>query len=159
MTTNAIDRARLLTTAFAIAALAAFGACQKQRSANGEVSRNWVPAKQDNYMGVPAAEVQAAVQKRLTAKAVAPTTADHWNHVRKLYASFGQSLLWLDGKGVHQPRVTALLDRIATADSDAMRLDAFPLSELNRSLSALGDKPTADQLADADVLLTAAYVT
>ncbi|HEX4681492.1 MAG TPA: L,D-transpeptidase family protein, partial [Gemmatimonadaceae bacterium] len=115
--------------------------------------------KQDTYMGVPAADVQAAIQKRLTAKPVSPTTTDQWNHVKKLYTGFGQSLLWLDGKGVHQPRVTALLDRIAAADSDALRLDAFPLAELNRSLSALGDKPTADQLADADVLLTSAYVT
>jgi murein L,D-transpeptidase YcbB/YkuD len=159
MTSNGIDRARLLATAFAIAALAAFGACQKQRSANGEVSRNWVPAKQDAYMGVPAADVQAAVLRRLTAKPVAPTTADQWNHVKKLYAAFGQSLLWLDGKGVHQPRVTALLDRIAAADSDALRLDAFPLAELDRSLTAVDAKPTADQLADADVLLTSAYVT
>src|ERR1043166_2932252 len=147
MTPMTTHRARLLSTAFAIAALAAFGACQKQRSANGEVSRNWVPAKQDTYMGVPAAEVKPVIQKRLTAKPVAPTTADQWNHVKKLYGTFGQSLLWLDGKGVHQPRVTALLDRIAAADSDALRLDAFPLDQLNHSLSTLGDKQHAAQLA------------
>src|SRR5205823_11911079 len=32
------------------------------------------------------------------------------------------------------------------------------LADLSRSLGAVDDKPTADQLADADVLLTSAYV-
>ncbi|HXT15973.1 MAG TPA: L,D-transpeptidase family protein [Gemmatimonadaceae bacterium] len=153
-----VHRVRLFGGAIAIAAVSAFAACKKTGSAGGEVSRNWTPAKQDAYMGVPAAEVQAAIQKRLTMKPNPPVTADQWNHVKKLYATFGQSLLWLDGKGVHQPRVSALLNRIADADSDALRLEAFPLADLNRSLSTLGDKATADQLADADVLLTSAFV-
>ena len=48
---------------------------------------------------------------------------------------------------------------LANADSEALRLDAFPLADLSRSLGAVqADKhPTADQLADADVLLSAAF--
>ena len=59
---------------------------------------------------------------------------------------------------MHQPRVAALLTALANADSEAFRLDAFPLADLSRSLGAVqADKPTADQLADADVLLSAAF--
>ena len=58
------------------------------------------------------------------------------------------------------PASTALLNAIASADSDAMRLDAFPLAELSRSLAAVdGKHPTAEQLADADVLLSAAFTS
>ena len=158
MRPSTTNRVRLLGGVIAVAGLATFGACRKNGSANGDVSRNWTPTKQDSYMGVPAADVQSAIQRRLAAKPAAPVTNDQWGHVKKLYGTFGQSLLWLDGKGVHQPRVAALLNRIAAADSDALRLDAFPLADLDRSLTALGDKPTADQLADADVMLTSAYV-
>lgn len=143
----------------ALIAITTLGACGKSRTENGELSRNWTPMKQDTYMGIPAAEVQAAVTKRLAANPPAPVTADHWKHVKSLYKTFNQTLLWLDGKGVHQPRVAALLNTIANADSDALHLEAFPLADLDRSLHALGDKPTADQLADADVTLSAAYVT
>ena len=83
-------------------------------------------------MGVPAADAQAAIQRRLAATPPTPVNADEWKHVKKLYATFGQNLLWLDDKGVHQPRVAALLTALANADSDALRLDAFPLADLSR---------------------------
>jgi len=67
--------------------------------------------------------------------------------------------LWLDDKGVHQPRVAALLNGLAGSDSDAIRLDALPLADLGRALRAVDSTKhsTAAQLADADVLLSAAY--
>jgi murein L,D-transpeptidase YcbB/YkuD len=50
------------------------------------------------------------------------------------------------------------LTALANADSDAFSLDRFPLADLDRALNGVqADKPTADQLADADVLLSAAY--
>ncbi|MDB4874794.1 MAG: ErfK/YbiS/YcfS/YnhG family protein [Gemmatimonadetes bacterium] len=139
-------------------AATAFAACKKSGHANGEVSRNWQPPKAEVYMGVPAAEVQAAVQTRLAAAPPAPITADQWKHVKKLYGSFNNGLLWLDDKGVHQPRVGALLNAVAGADSDAIKLEAFPLAELGRTLAAVDDKKaTAQQLAEADVLLSSAF--
>jgi murein L,D-transpeptidase YcbB/YkuD len=147
-----------LATLVALTAAVALGACKtRSRSANGEVSRNWLPPKQDTYMGVPAAEVSSAIQTRLAAAAPASVNADQWKHVKKLYATFNQSLLWLDDKGVHQPRVTALLTAVSNADSDAIRLADFPLAELSRTLQALDDKPTAQQLAEADVLLSSVF--
>jgi murein L,D-transpeptidase YcbB/YkuD len=140
--------------------MTAFAACSGKKSgqANGEVSRNWVPPKADVYLGVPAADVQTAIQTRLAAGPPAPITADQWKHVKQLYTSFNQSLLWLDDKGVHQPRVSALLNALADGDSDAIKMDAFPLEALGTALAAVDDKKaTAAQLADADVMLTSAF--
>src|SRR6185437_13637967 len=92
--------------------------------------------------------------------APAPVTDDEWKHVKKLYATFNQSLLWLDDKGVHQPRVSALLNALADADSDALELSAYPLTALGQALDSIDHgHPTADQLANADVMLSAAYAT
>lgn len=142
----------------ALTVLATLASCKKTGSAGGEVSRNWLPPKQDTYLGVPAADVQAALTQRLAQKPSAAVTDDQWKHVKKLYGTFGQQLLWLDDKGVHQPRVTALLNTIASADSDAIDLTKFPLGDLERALTAVAQKPTAQQLADADVMLSSAFV-
>lgn len=152
------QRSRWIRSAALIALGAATVSCKYKKHAAGEVSRNWTPPKQEQYMGVPAADAQAAIKRRLAATPPTPVSADEWAHVKNLYGNFGQNLLWLDDKGVHQPRVAALLTALANADSEAFRLDGFPLSDLSRSLTAVqGDKPTADQLADADVLLSAAF--
>src|SRR5579885_2443324 len=138
-----------------MATLALAAGCKKSRDSNGEVTRNWAPPKQDEYLGVPAADVQAAIKTRLAGAAPAPLGKDQWAHVKKLYASFTGNLLWLDDKGVHQPRVKALLLALASADSDALRLDQYPLAELSTALAAVDNKrPSAQQLADADVLLS-----
>ncbi len=100
-----------LATLGGVTVAIALGACKaRTRSAGGEVSRNWQPPKQETYMGVPAAEVSSAIQTRLAAAPPTSVTADQWKHVKKLYGTFNQTLLWLDDKGVHQPRVTALLN-------------------------------------------------
>jgi len=158
ITVKSSVRGTIVGAALAVAAL---GACKNSRSgtANGEISRNWTPAQQDTYMGVPAAEVKTALQKALTSKPDPKISDDVWKHVKKLYGSFNQTLLWLDDKGVHQPRVSALLQTLANADSDALRLDDYPLGSLGQALSAVEKHPTADQLVNADVLLSSAFVT
>jgi murein L,D-transpeptidase YcbB/YkuD len=141
------------------ALVAVVAACGKSRQATGDVSRNWLPVKQETYMGVPASEVHAALATRLGGSAPSPLTKDQWTHVNRLYATFNQSLLWIDDDGVHQPRVKALLLSLADADSDALRLDRYPLAELSEALAQLNEKqPSAQQIADADVLLSSAYV-
>jgi murein L,D-transpeptidase YcbB/YkuD len=149
---------RTIVAACAIAFLAA-GACKKMERASGEISRHWSPSQQGWYMGVPAADVHAAISTRLAGPAPAPLTRDQWTHVVRLYGAFNQSLLWLDDQGVHQPRVKALLLALADADSDALRLDRYPLAELSQALESVdGKRPAAEQLADADVLLSSAFV-
>lgn len=143
----------------ALATLASLSACKKTRSSGGEVSRNWRPPEQETTMGVPAAEVKSAIQVRLAAKAPTPIADADWKRVQTLYAAFNQSLLWLDDKGVEQPRVAALLRALASADSDAVHLNEYPFQELSTALAAIdGKKATAVQLADADVLLSSAFV-
>jgi murein L,D-transpeptidase YcbB/YkuD len=103
--------------------------------------------------------VHAAIATRLAGPAPAPLSDDQWTHVKRLYATFNQRLLWLDDEGVHQPRVKALLMALAAADSDALRLDRYPLAELSQALASVDRKqPAAEQLADADVLLSSAFV-
>ena len=157
--TKWLDSRGLIPVMLAAAAVAA--GCKDTRQSNGEVSRNWTPTRQESYMGVPAAQVQAAIRQRIDSQPPAPVPADSWKHVKSLYRRFGDNLLWLDDKGVHQARVSALLNVLAGADSDAIRLDALPLADLDRALRALDatKHPTAPQLADADVLLSAAYAT
>jgi len=147
-----------LTEVAALCSIAALGGCKEVKTANGEVSRNWTPPARDVVMDVPPDQISAALTKRLADGPPGPVTADHWKHTKKLYSTFNQSLLWLDNKGVHQERVAALLKTLASADSDAMQLDHLPIVELSRALAAIdGKHPTAEQLADADVLLSAAF--
>ena len=147
-----------LTEIAALCSIAALGACKEVKSANGEVSRNWTPPAPDVVMDVPPDQITAALTKRLADGPPGPVTADHWKHTKKLYATFNNTLLWLDNKGVHQGRVAALLNTLANADSDAMHLDHLPIVELSRALSAVdGKHPTAEQLVDADVMLSAAF--
>lgn len=111
-------------------------------------------------MGVAASAVTSAIQQRLGSNPPEHVTSDEWKHVQHLYRTFNNSLLWLTDKGVHQARVSALLNTLASADSDALDLSAYPLSQLGAALNGIDDKhPTAQQLADADVLLSSAYVT
>ena len=110
-----VEHAKLVVWAALIAGSAAIASCKQGRSAPGEVSRKWRPPHLESYMGVPAAETQAAIGRRLAADPPAPLTDDEWEHVNNLYGTFGQNLLWLDDKGVHQPRVVALLTALANA--------------------------------------------
>jgi len=155
---TAWNSARRLAAVAGAIAIGSGVACKKVEHASGELSRNWVPVQQSEYLGVPASAVHAAVIKRLQASAPAPVTHDQWRHVQRLYAKFSDNLLWLDGKGVHQPRVSALLNALAGADSDALKLDNYPLAGLDSALTIVDKgKPTADELANADVLLSSAY--
>ena len=120
------ERVRQVLMAAMGIAVAMTTACKYRGHANGEVSRNWTPPQEQEYLGVPAADAQAAIQRRLAAGAPAPLTGDEWSHVKKLYSGFNQSLLWVDAKGIHQPRVAALLTALANADSEAFSLDAYP---------------------------------
>ena len=133
--------------------------CKKQQQSNGEVTRNWKPAEAPGFRGVPAPEVLAGITKKLTAPPPAPLTDDQWKHARQLYKTFPTGPLWLDEEGVHLPRTTALLKNLAAADSDGLRVDKFPVAAIQQSLAAVEkDNATADELAEADVILTAAYV-
>jgi murein L,D-transpeptidase YcbB/YkuD len=160
-----VKRIRPLRIAFATAAAATVAiaaACGKgshQYSSGGEVSHNWKPVSVSSVAGVTEAQVQADIQKQLSAEAPDGVSKDSWKHVNALYKRFGGLPLWLDEHGIYQPRAGALERALADADSDALALARFPINQLGDALLAVhsADHPTAEQLANVDVMLTTIY--
>src|SRR4029079_17886743 len=56
-------------------------------------------------------------------------------------------------------RVDALTKALLTATDDGLALDEYPIADVASSIGNVRNakQPTAEQLADADVLLTASY--
>jgi murein L,D-transpeptidase YcbB/YkuD len=153
-------KSSLRSVAAVIAAMVFVGACDTRRESAGEVSRNWKPVETSGVMGVPVESLLSAVQLRLNAQPPTPVSEDQWKHIKKLYKTFPSGPLWLDSKGMAQPRGGALLRALAAADSDGFRLEKYPIAAVANALTAIdkNDHPTAEQLAEADVALTSAYV-
>ena len=129
-----------------------------QAEAGGEVAP-WTPPKPDLIDGVPSDAVKNAIQQRLTGANPKGVGADTWRHVRALYANYAGAPLWLDSEGLSSDRVTELANALASADSDAIRVGDYPIGDLARAVATLrvNKNPTAEQLADADVLMTGTY--
>jgi len=130
-------------------------------ASSGEVSRAWAPVQAGTIAGVSADDIRMAIQRRLHGTRPAEITAERWLHVQRLYNSYNGAALWMEAEGPNKPRTNALLRAIVNANDDALRLDSYPLPELVQSISVVRESktPTAEQLADADVLLTSTYVT
>ncbi len=147
----------------AATAVALFSACSKGSSdANGGASGlgpSWAPEKLTSVNGVPAADIEAAIQQRLNGAPPAQIDADVWGHTQRLYKIYGGNALWLTSTGLHKTRPLALMNAILNAENDALRIDNYPIGELAQSVATVKQTahPTADQLADADVTLTNAY--
>jgi len=143
-----------------LATLALVGACEtRHRSESGGDVVAWTPPKPDAISGVPTDAVKSAIQQRLTGATPKGIDADTWRHVRSLYAEFAGAPLWLDTDGLSKDRVSELANALASADSDAVRVDSYPVNDLAKSLTTLRSttSPSAEQLADADVLMTSTF--
>jgi murein L,D-transpeptidase YcbB/YkuD len=146
--------------AILLATLALAGACKtRHRSESGGDVVSWTPPKPDAIAGVPSDAVKSAIQQRLTGATPKGVDADTWRHVRALYADFAGVPLWLDTDGLSTDRVGELANALASADSDAVRVDSYPVGDLAKAVTALRSttSPTAEQLADADVLMTSTF--
>ncbi|MGZ8414288.1 MAG: L,D-transpeptidase family protein [Gemmatirosa sp.] len=79
--------------------------------------------------------------------------------MRDLYQIFGDAPLWLEPDGV-KDRADALLRAIERAPEDGLSVDAYPVDSIRRIVegSTRGEAPSAQALANADVMLTSAYV-
>jgi murein L,D-transpeptidase YcbB/YkuD len=141
------------------------GACGREGDAasarNDEASRGWAPAQAGTIVGVSSDDIRQAIQRRLHGSRPTELPAGRWLHVQRLYGSYNDAALWMETEGPNKPRTNALLRAIVNANDDALRLDAYPLPELVQAMGAVRDTktPTAEQLADADVLLTTTYVS
>ena len=86
-------------------------------------------------------------------------TMDRWKEVKRLYTQFGNAPLWLEEGGVKE-RAKALMTALHEAPEHALDPSAYPIADLERVASEkrITSAASANSIADADVLLTAAYV-
>ncbi len=120
---------------------------------------SWSPAKLASVDGVPSADIEAALKKKLDGAAPPKIDDDQWDHTKRLYKAYGNNPLWLTADGLHKDRTFALASSVLQAEQDGMRMDAYPVGALAQSIAAVQQTrtPTADQLADADLILTASF--
>ncbi len=135
--------------------------CARGESASGknENAQTWAPEKLSAVQGVPATEIEALIQSKLNGAKLDRIDDDQWAHTKRLYKLYGNNPLWLTSNGLHETRTKALTNAILAANADGMRLDDYPIGTLAQAIAALKQTktPTAEQLATADVVLTASY--
>jgi murein L,D-transpeptidase YcbB/YkuD len=158
--TPARRAATLLLSAFVAAACAKDASNGSATTSRGEVAKpTWSPANLTAVKGVPVANIRAAVASRLSGQRPAGVGEEAWKHTQNLYKRYGQTPLWLVDDGLAKDRAGALTNAVLGANADAIRIDDYPVAELANALVAVrrANQPTAEQFADADVLLTATY--
>ncbi|MGH7603771.1 MAG: L,D-transpeptidase family protein [Gemmatimonadaceae bacterium] len=142
--------------------LTLLAACQvKKGSVRQSAAQTWSPAKLTSVEGVPAGDIEALIQKKLDGPTLPMISDDQWGHAKRLYKLYGNNPLWLTSDGLHKARTQALTNAILAANADGMRLDDYPIGALAEAIGALKQTktPTAEQLAIADVVLTASYTS
>lgn len=151
---------RFLSPAAFVAALLALAACSRGESATtAEPAATWSPERLTAVNGVPIADLHASMEAKLSEAAPVTIDAEQWRHAKKLYEAYGGNPLWLTADGLHEQRTKALTDAILNAHADALRLDDYPIGRLATALAAVkqAERPTAEQLVEADMMLTATY--
>ena len=154
-------RAVLITL---LSGLVLFAGCKRDEvkgAAKNENPQTWAPAKLTSVQGVPATEIEALIQKKLDGPKLDRIDDDQWGHTKRLYQLYGRNPLWLTSDGLHETRTKALTNAVLAANTDGMRLDDYPIGALAQAIGALKQTktPTAEQLATADVILTATYTS
>ena len=146
-----------------LAALTLLISCSRGDSARAESVENrqtWAPEKLTSVQGVPASEIEALIQSKLNGPRLPRIDDDQWGRTKRLYTLYGNNPLWLTSNGLHENRTKAITTAILAANADGMRLDDYPIGALADAIGALKQTrtPTAEQLATAEVLLSASYV-
>jgi murein L,D-transpeptidase YcbB/YkuD len=146
-------RARVQTTLLALLCLTASCESPKPRV-------KYAPQDVGHVLGVDVPTIQSAIAVRLDSDS-APSwvTPERWKLVRAMYAFYNHAPIWIEPAGVSE-RATALLAALDSAPSHALRTDAYPLDSIRRVVNTkkIDSGATARDIANADVLLTAAYV-
>jgi murein L,D-transpeptidase YcbB/YkuD len=148
----------------AAAVILALSACSSDKSGSlkqPDAQEAWAPAKLTAVNGIPAADIEAAMKKRLAGPAPDRIGDDAWAHTRKLYKAYADNPLWLASDGVHSDRAYALANAVLQVEQDGMRMDAYPVGAIAQAMSPLARdaKESADQLAGADILMTATFAS
>ena len=146
-----------------LVAVAFVGGCKMNETARAgkpENPQTWAPEKLTSVEGVPATDIEAQMKAKLAGTRPPKIDDEQWAHTKALYKSYGDNPLWLSSDGLHQTRTKAITDAILEANTDGMRMDDYPIGALAQAIATVKQTktPTADQLATADVLLSASYV-
>ena len=154
-------RTSLIALLLGVSVVAGCKVNEKASAGKNENPQTWAPEKLTAVQGVPATEIEALIQKKLDGPKLDRIDEDQWGHTKRLYKLYGSNPLWLTSNGLHQTRTKALTDAILNANNDGMRLDDYPVGALAQAIGALKQTktPTAEQLATADVILTASYTS
>ena len=121
--------------------------------------QSWAPAQLTSVQGVPATAIEAALRQKLAGSPPPKIDADQWAHAKRLYKAYGNNPLWLAPDGLITDRTFALANAVLQTEQDGMRMDAYPVGTLAQSIATVQQTktPTADQLADADIILTSSF--
>lgn len=120
----------------------------------------YTPGAAPAVLGVQTEDIKTAIAARVGSdERPSWVSADRWKRVRATYTRYSNAPLWLEADGV-KDRATALLKAIKTAPEHALSTDSYPLDSIQKVVDdpAVTKQATAKALADADVLLTSAYV-
>ena len=149
---------------FAVCALA-LGACRNNDAAVpeshlGDIAESWSPDALTRVRNVPVAALQEAIRTRVTT-GERPTGLDggDWERVAKLYEYYHNVPLWLE-EDADSERADQLVNALSTVHEHGLVGSAYPLEQLRAALAPIDKnrRPTPQQLAEADVLLTSIYV-
>jgi L,D-transpeptidase YcbB len=132
----------------------------KRDTSAGAVARTWSPPAINAVESVPRSTVRQAIDARLAAERPEPLGDDAWRHAATLYTLAGGGPLWFIENGFDHTRTAALLQSLAQSANDAIDLSTYPLGALEKAVTAIDSTktPSAEQISEADVLLTATYV-
>jgi len=146
--------------AWALVAAASCGGDGSSATSEGEVSRSWNPAAVTNIEGVPVADFRRELERQL-ARRPGRFSEEQWRRTKRLYSAFSNAPLWLDEDGLIERRGRDMVDALVNATTDGLRIDAYPLLELASLLAEIdtADAPTAERLAQTDLLLSASYAS
>ena len=151
---------RLALLPLAVAALA-LGACDRASARDSNVAAaGWQPNRSGSVLDLPIDQVQQAIRTRVAADERPPEIGERrWKRVRALYQAYDDAPLWIEEDGFSD-RARALTTAITQVPRDGLRLTAYPLSRLRTALAAVTetDHPNAEQLANAELLLSATYI-
>jgi murein L,D-transpeptidase YcbB/YkuD len=120
----------------------------------------YVPQEVPAILGIQALDIAVEIAVRIDSEPPpAWVTPNGWKRVRALYEAYDHAPLWLEPEGVKN-RATALLEALQAAPEHALLTDRYPIDSIRRVIDSpvFTTGTTARDLANADVLLTAAYV-
>lgn len=126
----------------------------------GDVTESWDPRGLLEVRNIELPELRSAIAERLAGDVPAGVDDRDWRRVQALYSNYDTIPLWLE-EDADSERADALIEALLTIHEHGLRGDLYPLEELRDVLAPIDKarRPTAEQLARADVMLSAMYVT